>query len=355
MKSSVMTDLKKVSIVDDYSKEELEHGDFRLRIELCGVCGSDIKTYLRGTPYMTIPGVLGHEVVGTVVESRNSKWQENDRVAVAHYLPCGSCEYCLAGKGTICPELFDRRISPGGFAQYLRVPRDLADRGTFEIADDTEFEDVVLAEPLACCIHGARTVGIPEGSSVLVIGDGPMGLLHAQTARSFGARNVMLSGMTPDRLKIGEEFADHVFDANIVDVAEKVKSLTNNYGPDVIIVAVASVEVAEQAMDMVRSGGSVLLFGGFPSDVEMTVDPNRIHYDEVKLIGSVGSLPEDFALALKLLEAGRVVSKPLFTNLYSLDQVPLALERGTRHEGVKALINPWAPEGTDKDLRSEEE
>lgn len=353
MKSAILHELGNVSI-GEYKEEKLEEGDVRLRVELCGVCGSDIKTYLRGTPYMTLPGVLGHEVVGTVVESRNKKWKENDRVAVAHYIPCGSCEVCLAGNGTLCPELFQRRISPGGFAEYLRVPRDLADRGTFKLANDVEFEQVVLAEPLACCIHAAKTVGIPSGSTVLVIGDGPMGLLHLQTVRAFGAARVMMSGMTPERLKIAKQFADDVIDAGEADVITEVKEKTGGIGADVVIVAVASVAVAKQAMEMVRPGGSVLLFGGFPSNSEMTIDPNQIHYDEVKLIGSVGSLPEDMALAIKLLQQNVVKSEALFTNLYSLDQVPLALERGTRQEGVKSIINPWAPEGTNQSLNRDD-
>ena len=156
-------------------------------------CGSDIKTYVRGTPYTIPPAVLGHEVVGTVVESRSPKWQEGDRVAVAHYIPCGVCPRCLDGKGTLCPELFDRRIDPGGFAERMRIPRDLAERATFKIRDDVSFKQAVLAEPLACCIHAVKQLSISPKSNVLIIGDGPMGLLHTQTAKAFGAGKVILS------------------------------------------------------------------------------------------------------------------------------------------------------------------
>lgn len=345
MKSAIYYNPGEVRL-GDFPVEDLGQGDIRLRVELCGVCGSDIKTYLRGTHYMIPPAVLGHEVVGTVTESRNAKWQKGDRVAVAHYMPCGSCEYCMAGKGTLCPELFDRRISPGGFAEYMRVPRDLAERGTFKVADDFDPYAAVLAEPLACCIHGARMVGIPEGARVLVIGDGPMGLLHVQAVRAFGASQVLLSGMTPHRLEVGAHYANHVIDASKGNVQEEVRRLTGGLGPDVIIVAVAAVEVAKQATEMVRSGGSVLLFGGFPSESKLTIDPNRVHYDEVRIIGSAGSLPHDMALALRLLQTGQVKKDHLFTHRYSLDQVPLALERGTRQEGVKAVVDPWAPAGT---------
>lgn len=337
--------------IGDFPEEDLEQGDVRIRVELCGVCGSDIKTYLRGTHYMIPPAVLGHEVVGTVIDSRNDKWKKGDQVAVAHYIPCGSCEYCIAGKGTLCPELFERRISPGGFAEYMRIPRDLADRGTFKLPDHVDFQQAVLAEPLACCIHGAREIGIPQGATVLVVGDGPMGLLHVQTVRAFGASQVIMSGMTPHRLAAAEHYADHVINAADKDVVEEVKSLTGGLGPDVIIVAVAAVKAAEQAVDMVRSGGTVLLFGGFAGGSTLTLDPNRVHYDEVRVIGSVGSLPDEFSLALKLLETGQVNGDYLFTHRYSLDQVPLALERGTKQEGIKSVVDPWAPEGTVENLK----
>jgi len=351
VKSAILYELGNVQL-GDYPEEQLEYGDIRIRVALCGICGSDIKTYVRGTPYMKLPGVLGHEVVGTVAESRNPKWKPGDRVAVAHYIPCGSCAYCLAGKGTLCPELFTRRISPGGFAEYMRVPRDLADRGTFRLADDADFYRFVVAEPLACCIHGAKAVDMPKGASVLVIGDGPMGILHLQTVRAFGASRVIMSGMVKERMEVAALYADEVLDAARADVNAEVRRLTRGLGPDVVIVSVASIEAANQAIDLVRSGGTVLLFGGFPGGSTLTLDPNRIHYDEVRLIGSVGSLPEDFELALRLLETGQVTGERMFTHRYSLDQVPLALERGRRQEGIKAVVDPWAPAGTAELLRA---
>lgn len=332
--------------VGDFPEETLNDGDIRIRVDLCGVCGSDIKTYRRGTPYMTPPAVLGHEVVGTVIETLNRKWAVGDRVAVAHYIPCGSCAYCMSGKGTLCPELFDRRISPGGFAERLRIPRDLAERGTFKLSEHMDDYQAVLAEPLACCIHGARTVGMAEGASVLVVGDGPMGLLHLQTVRAFGAAFVMVSGMTPHRLSVAKQYADRVIDITKTDVVAEARALTDGLGPDVVIVAVASVEAAQQAVQLVRSGGTVLLFGGFAGGSSLTLDPNRIHYDEVRVIGSAGSLPHDFSLALNLLEKRIVVGDQLFTHRYSLDQVPLALERGMKQEGIKSVVDPKAPPKT---------
>ena len=334
-----------------FPEEDLQQGDVRIRVELCGVCGSDIKTFLRGTPYMVPPAVLGHEVVGTVVDSRNEKWEQGDRIAVAHYIPCGSCEYCMAGKGTLCPELFERRISPGGFAEYMRIPRDLADRGTFKLPDEMTFQQAILAEPLACCIHGAHEANISPGATVLIIGDGPMGLLHAQTVRAFGARKVIVSGMTPHRLAVAEKYAEHAINVSENGIEQEVKKITNNLGPDVVIVAVAAVQAAEQAIEMVRSGGTVLLFGGFASGSKLTLDPNRIHYDEVRVIGSAGSLPHEFFLALQMLQSGQVKGDHLFTHRYSLDQVSLALERGTKQEGIKSIVDPWAPDGTVENLK----
>lgn len=308
-----MNDLKDVTI-EHIKREEINEGEIGLKVELCGLCGSDIKTYTRGTPYVTPPAVLGHEVVGTVIKSKHPKWEVGDRVAVAHYVPCGSCHYCMQGKGTLCPNLFENKIMPGGFSEYIRIPKPLADRGTFKLSNDTSFNQAVLAEPLACCIHAVREANIPVGSTVLIIGDGPMGLLNAQVAKIFGANKVILSGMNEQRLNKAKQYADITLDANKVNVGDEVKKLTNGFGPQVVIVAVAIPTVAEEAMSIVSAGGTVLLFGGFPHDSKMTLNPNKIHYDEVKLIGSVGSLPEDFYLALTLLENDIVISEDLFTS-----------------------------------------
>jgi len=328
----------------------LENGDIKIRVELCGICGSDIKTFRRGTPYTIPPAVLGHEVVGTVIETRSPKWQVGDRVAVAHYIPCGSCSRCLEGNGTLCPELFDRSIDPGGFVEKVRVPRDLAERATFRISDTTSWEMAVLVEPLACCIHASRKLSIKPGNKVLIIGDGPMGLLHIQTVKAFSSVEVILSGMTPHRLQVGKKLADHVIDAKNEDVVARVKEITDDEGPQQIIVAVPSIEAAKQAIEMVCPGGEVLLFGGFPKNSNLAVDPNRFHYDEVKLLGSLGSLPNEFKMALDFIESGKVNHDLLITHRYSLDKVSLALERGIRQEGIKAVVLPSAPEGTIDEL-----
>ncbi len=330
----------------DIPTREIADGEIRVKIVLSGICGSDIKTYVRGTHYMVPPAVLGHEVVGTVAESKNGKWNVGDRVAVAHYIPCGSCEFCLSGKGTLCPELNQRRISPGGFTEYLHISRDLADRGTFKLSDDFDFYQAVLAEPLACCINGIRKLSIPGGASVLIIGDGPMGLLHAQAVRYFGAGNVMVSGVTEHRLAAARHYADHVIDARQENVKETAAAYTKGLGPDAVIVAVASVDAAKQALDIVRKGGSVLLFAGFSSGSELVIDPNRIHYGGINVAGSAGSLPEDFILALRLLELNKVTSEYMITHRYSLDMVPEALELGSKQEGVKSVVDPWAPDQT---------
>lgn len=313
---------------------QLEPGDIRIRVALCGVCGSDIKTFVRGTPYITPPAVLGHEVVGSVVESQSNKWAVGDRVAVAHYVPCGACEFCLSGHGTLCPTLFSRRIDPGCFAEYVRVPRDLAERGTFRLADGTPWDQAALSEPLAACIHALRKIQLPPGGSVLVMGDGPMGLLLVQAARVFGATTVMLSGVTPHRMQMGRRYADRVFDATRDDL-EKV--LTDDR-PDAVFVAVDATEPAQQSLRIVKPGGTVVLFAGYAKNTVLSLDPNIIHYGEVRVIGSVGSLPEDFALALRLLESGKVDGAGLITARYGLGDVAEALVRGTRREGVKAVV-----------------
>lgn len=185
----------------------------------------------------------------------------------------------------------------------------------------------------------------------MVIGDGPMGLLHVQAIRSFGASKVIVSGMTEHRLAVAEYFADHVINAKKKDVKAEVLLQTNGLGPDVVIVAVASVDAAKEAMDIVRPGGAVLLFGGFATGSELTINPNRVHYNEVSVLGSVGSMPQDFSLALRILEMRKVESDKIISHRYSLDKVPLALELGGKQKGIKAVVDPWAPEETAETLK----
>ena len=168
----------------------------------CGICTSDVKLvragYTGGPRY-----ALGHELAAEVVDvGEGAGWQIGDRVVAAPYLPCGACYYCLHDRPTLCPHLFENSLAPGGLAEWVRIPRSLAERGTFAIPGGLPAQVAALAEPVGCCVQGVEDCEVTAGDSVLVIGDGPMGLLCAAVARAYGAAPIFVAGLTPHRLAV---------------------------------------------------------------------------------------------------------------------------------------------------------
>lgn len=308
-----------------------------LRMRACGVCGTDVKTYFRGHPMIKPGNVLGHEVAGEVVESRHSHFQVGDRVAVAPYVPCGECRTCLRGHPSLCTNRGGAFLQPGGFAEYILVPQRLADVGMRRIPDAMPYELASLAEPLACCVHGIEALQPRPGSSLLIIGDGPMGLMQAALARSFGFENVVLAGATPHRLDFARTLTDDVIDVTLGDAADAVRRQLPE-GVDAVLVSVASLEALGQAMKAVANGGAVNLFAGMPKDARFAFDLKRIHYDEVKVVGTFGFGLDEFARAIDLMGEVGPSLQQLITRRVALEDVEAALQAAGRQVGIKTVV-----------------
>lgn len=196
-------------------------GDVLIEVCACGVCATDVKTFLRGHPKIRPGTVLGHEIAGVVAAADSVEgWHPGQRVAVAPYAPCGVCSQCAQGQFTLCEHLFDVQLEPGGFSEFLRVPPRIVSSGLRPLPEGTGFMEATFAEPLACCLHDMEMLNLHAGESLLILGDGPMGLLQAELGRLFGASPIILSGMTPERLVRAACTADVVIDARNEDVAE---------------------------------------------------------------------------------------------------------------------------------------
>jgi L-iditol 2-dehydrogenase len=323
--------------LEDAPVPDVGDGDVLVRVHACGVCGTDVKTYLRGHAIIRPGSVLGHEVAGTVAASRHPGFAEGDRVAVGPYAACGACDACRRGHPSLCSRLGEAFAEPGGFAEFVRVPRRLADRVMHVLPDGLSFEHAALAEPLACCVHGLRVAGVTAASRLLVLGDGPMGLLQAALARAWGVASVLVSGVTPQRLAFARGVADVVVDARTEDLAAAVAAWAPA-GPDAVLVSVASVPLAEQAIALAAKGGVVNVFAGMPKGETLALDLRRVHYDEVRVVGSFGYGPEDFREAFELLAAGALPLDGFVTDRVPLEGVEDALKRGAAHEGIKTVV-----------------
>lgn len=310
-----------------------------VRVRACGICPSDLKCYLGYKELFRYGeascGLSGHEWAGEVVGvgSKVKKVSEGERVVPDIIIPCGQCKFCRRGITNLC---VSKRYVVAGFAEYATAPAS----NLFRIPDNVSFEEACMAEPVADCLNTNVMSGIERGQDVVVIGDGPLGLVHMQLAKASGAR-VTISGHHSDRLELARELgADKTVNSSQEDPVQVVKALTGGYGADVVIVAAGQRAPVEQAMEMVGASGVVNLFASTYPPAKVEIDPNVIHYRQIKLTGSFDSVPYQYETALRLIGRGLVKTKPLISHTLPLEQLKDGFELMQKRKGLKIVIHP---------------
>jgi L-iditol 2-dehydrogenase len=333
--------------LDDIAEPDVAPGEVKLRVRACSTCGTDVKISRSGHPNMSAPQVMGHEIAGEIVDvgAGVEGWAAGDRVQVIAAVPDGTCDECLAGHQAICPNQTSMGYqSPGGFAEYMIVPREvLAVDGLTRIPDSLTFAEASLAEPLACVLNGQELARVGEGDTVVVIGSGPIGCLHVRLARARGAAHVILIDLNPERLAVAAALVhpDLTVATDTQDPVAAVLTATNGRGADVVITAAASGRAQEQGLLMLARRGRLSLFGGLPKDAAtITVDANLVHYRELTLVGVNGSTPAHNKRALELIASGDVPVADLITHRLPLEDVLEAIEIVARGEAIKVTIEP---------------
>ena len=270
-------------------------GELLVRIATCGICGTDLKKIHYGSH--SAPRIFGHEMAGTIVavgEGVNS-FAIGERVMVFHHVPCNQCFYCRKGTPAQCP-LYKRtgvtagfEPSGGGFAEYIRVMDWIvANRGVVRIPDDVPFEQAAFVEPLNTVLKGVKMLNLESDDTVLVIGQGPIGLMHAALANRTGAK-VLTSDLYPERHAIAARYGlKHPIHAGNENVIERVLAETEGRGADAVILAVGGKALIKTAMDACRPGGKVMLFAQTQHE-DATFDPGAVCMDEKTLMGSYSS------------------------------------------------------------------
>jgi L-iditol 2-dehydrogenase len=276
---------------------EIAPGEILIRVHTCGICGTDLKKIATGSH--SAPRIFGHETSGAVarVGAGVLKFSVGDRVVVFHHIPCGQCYYCrqktfaqcATYKKVGCTAGFEP--SGGGFAEYVRVMDWIVDKGTVAIPDGVSFEQASFVEPVNTCIKGIKTLRLQAGETVLVIGQGPIGLILATLAKRAGVR-VITSDLHPARLTIAHSFGLNLtVDASSLDSVQAVRAMTEGRGADAVVLAVGGSSLIRPAMDAARPGGRVLLFAQTVHG-EATFDPAAVCVDEKALLGSYSASVE---------------------------------------------------------------
>jgi L-iditol 2-dehydrogenase len=270
-------------------------GELLVRVATCGICGTDLKKIHTGSH--SAPRIFGHEMAGTIVETGEgvTRYEVGERVVVHHHVPCGNCYYCRKQTPTQC-ELYKKvgvtagfEPSGGGFAEYIRVMSWIVEgRGVVRIPDGVPFEQAAFVEPLNTVLKGVKLLDLRSDDTVLVIGQGPIGLMHAALAHRTGAR-VLTSDLYQERHAIAARFGlGDPIHAGSENVVERVFAETDRRGADAVILAVGGNALIKTAMDAVRPGGRVMLFAQTQHG-EATIDPGAVCMDEKTLMGSYSS------------------------------------------------------------------
>jgi L-iditol 2-dehydrogenase len=291
-------------------------GDVLLQVEVALTDGTDLKAYRRGHPVLLgpLPSPFGHEVCGIDVATGR-------RVVAANSAPCGSCPACARGQETLCEQLFP--LLNGAYAELLLVPSKIASRNLLPVPSGLPPEVAALTEPLACCLHGVDAARVQDGDTVAIVGLGAIGLMLCACVADAGGHPVGV-GSRPERQALATSFGARAAEPE---------------GADVVIEAAGTVDAWERALALVRPGGTVLAFGGLPRDARVAVDPYRIHYEEVRLVGAFHHTPRHVRAALAFLSSGAYPFERLVTHEVGLEGVAALFDDPPR-DYLKAAVRP---------------
>ncbi|RYG93079.1 threonine dehydrogenase [Loktanella sp. IMCC34160] len=322
----------------------LEDGDVLVRVRSATICGTDIRIY-RGkkTAGVRYPSVLGHEFAGEIVDTGgHAGLTMGDRVGLCPFIGCGQCHLCKTGRENLCLDgtAIGYQID-GAFAEYIRIPAAAIAAGNLrKLPDHMSCAEAALVEPLACVLNGQNKVGLSSADTVVILGAGPIGLLHVHLARLRGARRILSSDPNAHRrdaaLAAG---ADATIDPTAEDVKSRVLAETGGAGADVVICAIGIPALARQATDLAAMGGRISLFAGFSKGETAEMDVNAIHYNELIVTGAFGLSRKDYDRAFDMIATGRLNLGSMITHRYPLDDIGTAFETAESGAAIKVAIS----------------
>ena len=337
MKAALIRRPYSLDIVD-VDVPSVKPGEALVKVHACGVCGTDIHIYEGVMPWARLPLIPGHELSGVVVEVGEavSSLEPGDKVAVDPNITCGVCRYCRRGRRNLCPNLEAIGVTTsGGFAEYVVAPASQL----YKVPKGLSLEEAAFAEPVSCCVHGFTRLSIQPGDDVLIIGAGPIGLIHLQLAKRCGAGKVVVAEVNEKRLKLASELgADLTVNPSEERLSERVRLFLSGKGVEAAIDAAGGSAPLDLALSCLEPGGRLLVFGVASEKDLWKIKPYDLYKRELTIIGSFIN-PYEMDGALNLLASGAVDVKPLISHVIGLDSLEKALKRELPN-ALKILVKP---------------
>jgi L-iditol 2-dehydrogenase len=337
--------------VDDLPEPTLDGSAAILRIESCGICGTDARTFFHGDPRAPVPWVLGHEPVGVLEEVTPGAVLpegigEGDRVFLGSILYCGECRLCLEGRQNLCAEkkLYGYDPFPGAFAEYAAVPP-IALRNLYALPPDLPSDLATAADPFACALNGVEAAQIRIGDVLAILGAGPIGCVQALMARDAGAGRIYVVEVSAPRAALARDvvgdLVDEVVEPGPSGGVDELFELTSGQGADRVIVACASQAAQQAALKLAAPAAKVVYFAGLPkANPIVEFDANELHYKELAVLGAYGATPRQYRLTLDLLAREAARAERIVTHRFPLERIADGFEAIREGSGLKVVVRP---------------
>src|SRR5215208_4457227 len=321
-----------------------------LKVSACAVCGYDVRVFRNGHRKVSPPVILGHELCGelqsdTMVGDGRTTINAGSRVAVCPLIPCLHCPYCQAGDYNLCMNLKEiGSTSDGGFAQYVTIPEQMIRiGGLVPVPDSLTNEEAALLEPLACCLNSvSRILPVAKQRSVVIIGDGPMGLIHLQLFKRLSSSRVAIVGKVPSRMEKSRAMgADAVFAYSSETVADVLDFAGDSSGAGALVVATSNPVAFDLATKVSGKNSKINIFAGMPSGQTFLLDANWLHYNQISITGSFSSTPKMLEEATRIAADKAIDLSSIVTHKYSLSEIEKAIDVTEKYHGLRAVINKF--------------
>lgn len=332
--------------VEEVGIPNISENEILVQVKNAFICGTDVRMYKNGHPAASPekPLIIGHEGAGVIagVGGNVSRYSKGMRVAVAPNMGCGICDFCVSGMSHHCPDLWSLGVIINGFfAEYIKVPEEAVRQGNVTvIPENLNFEEASLAEPLSCVLNAYEKSRIGLGDNVLVIGAGPIGIMHAKLARLGGAAKVFINDLSEARLEQCKTFDPAFITIGSNGLEETIMAETRNRGIDVCITACPAPQAQQAALGLMAVNGRVSFFGGLPKDKEVVgLNSNLIHYKQLEVNGTTRQSLTQYRRTLELIASGLLDVSGLVTAKLPLDKFADALDAAASATGLKTSIS----------------